>query len=156
MDIDDLDIPKITEEEAQFLASLNSESATFGADAATQAANDDELAVQGATGTALMMLNMVENITKNAVHKEFAWSDNEKETAAAQIAPALLKNGGQLPEWLEPYKEELIALFAIGSLAFGGYMQVKELRKLEEIKQKSAEAEPAPASPTLGADDVAA
>ncbi len=31
-------------------------------------------------------------------------------------------------------KEELIALFAVGSLAFGGYMQVKELRRLEEAK----------------------
>ncbi len=134
LEIDDLDVPSITDEEAQFLASLETSSASMDGEPGAAAANEDELAMQGATGTALMLLNMVEGVTKSSVHKDFAWSDEEKQAAAGQIAPALVKNGGELPEWLQPYKEELIALFAVGSLAFGGYMQVKELRRLEEAK----------------------
>ncbi|WP_406733466.1 hypothetical protein RJD39_04820 [Vibrio scophthalmi] len=148
MDIEDLDIPSISDEEAAFLNSLDQQTATLGGETATNAANDDDLALQGATGTALMLLNMVEGVTRNSVHKDFAWNEGEKQTAAEQIAPALAKNGGQLPEWLEPYKEEVIALFAIGSLAFGGYMQVKELRALEEAKNASKS--------ELRSDDVAA
>lgn len=161
MDIDDLDIPTMTDEdalnlattdeEASFLASLDNEAAN---DATTSAANDDALALQGATGTALMALNMIESITKSAVHPQFAWRDEEKQTAAEQIAPALAKNGGQLPEWLEPYKEELIAVFALGSLAFGGYLQVKELRKLEEAQAKAAQT--AQSDDVLGGQTVAA
>lgn len=161
MELEDLDIPTMTDEEAlnlrptdeeaQFLESLGGQAANDGQ---TEAANDDALALQGATGTALMLLNMVENVTKNSVHKDFAWQDTEKQTAAEQIAPALAKNGGQLPEWLEPYKEEVIALFAIGSLAFGGYMQVKELRKLEEAQAKTAKT--AQNDDVLGGDTVAA
>ncbi|WP_406733421.1 hypothetical protein RJD39_04680 [Vibrio scophthalmi] len=139
MELEDLDIPSITDEEAQFLASLDTQTATFGGDPATDAANQDELALKGATGTALMLLNMVEGVTRNSVHKSFAWQEPEKQAAAEQIAPALIKNGGQLPEWLEPYKEEMIALFAISSLAFGGYMQIKELRALEESKARNAQ-----------------
>lgn len=150
MELEDLDIPSISDEEALFLASLEKETASFGGDAAPNAANDDALALQGATGTALMLLNMVEGVTRNAVHNDFAWQDGEKQAAAEQIAPALAKNGGQLPEWLEPYKEEVIALFAIGSLAFGGYMQVKELRALEEAKAKNA------SKSELRSEDVAA
>ncbi|MCG9576425.1 hypothetical protein L1D14_09255 [Vibrio tubiashii] len=148
MELDDLEIPTManetelnlapTDEEANFLASLESEAPTLDAELGSAAAND-ELALQGATGTALMLLNMVEGVTKNMVHKDFGWQETEKQAAAEQIAPALAKNGGQLPEWLEPYKEEAIALLAIGSLAFGGYMQVKELRKLEEAQNKSPE-----------------
>ncbi|NOI13800.1 hypothetical protein [Vibrio hepatarius] len=153
MELEDLDIPSITDEEALFLQSLETESPTMdGAPGAT--ASNDDLALQGATGTALMMLNMVEGITKNSVHKDFAWQETEKQNAAEQIAPALVKNGGQLPEWLEPYKEEMIALFAIGSLAFGGYMQVKELRKLEEAQAKAKET--AKPDDVLGGEKVAA
>ncbi|MFW7525304.1 hypothetical protein ACODM8_14375 [Vibrio ostreicida] len=128
MDIEDLDVPSITDDEAAFLQALES-------DAVSDTVESEDLALKGATGTALMLLNMAEGVTKNLLHSDFAWNDKEKEAAAEQIAPALAKNGGELPEWLQPYKEELIALFAVGSLAFGGYMQVKELRKLEEAQQ---------------------
>lgn len=161
LELDDLNIPTMTdeealtlrptEEEAQFLESLGGQAANDGQ---TEAANDDALALQGATGTALMVLNMVEGVTKNAVHPQFGWQDTEKQAAAEQIAPALIKNGGQLPEWLEPYKEEVIALFAIGSLAFGGYLQVKELRQLEQAKAKAAQT--AQNDDVLGGDTVAA
>ncbi len=140
LEIDDLDIPSITDEEALFLASLETDSPTMDGEPSGAAANDD-LAMQGATGTALMLLNRIEGVTKISVHKDFAWNENEKEAAAAQIAPALVKNGGELPEWLQPYKEELIALFAVGTLAFGGYMQIKELRRLEEAKAINAKKE---------------
>lgn len=157
MELEDLDVPTYTDEEARFLASLESDVATNDDSFAPDAANDDDLAMKGATGTALLVLNMVEGLTKQAVHKDFGWGDNEKQIAAEQIAPALVKNGGELPEWLQPYKEEMIALFAIGSLAFGGYMQVKELRRLEEAKQKVSQekTEPEPAS-LMGDDDIAA
>ncbi|MDC5840215.1 hypothetical protein OPW33_12870 [Vibrio europaeus] len=163
MELDDLEIPTManetdlnlapTDEEANFLASLESEAPTLDAELGGAAAND-ELALQGATGTALMLLNMVEGVTKNMVHKDFGWQETEKQAAAEQIAPALAKNGGQLPEWLEPYKEEAIALLAIGSLAFGGYMQVKELRKLEEAQTKAKET--AKSDDVLGGETVAA
>ncbi|MDC5840196.1 hypothetical protein OPW33_12775 [Vibrio europaeus] len=163
MELDDLEIPTManetelnlapTDEEANFLASLESEAPTQDAELGGAAAND-ELALQGATGTALMLLNMVEGVTKNMVHKDFGWQETEKQAAAEQIAPALAKNGGQLPEWLEPYKEEAIALLAIGSLAFGGYMQVKELRKLEEAQAKAKET--AKPDDVLGGETVAA
>lgn len=163
MELDDLNIPTManetelnlapTDEEANFLASLESEAPTLDAELGGAAAND-ELALQGATGTALMLLNMVEGVTKNMVHKDFGWQETEKQAAAEQIAPALAKNGGQLPEWLEPYKEEAIALLAIGSLAFGGYMQVKELRKLEEAQAKAKET--AKSDDVLGGETVAA
>lgn len=136
MELDDLNIPSITDDEAAFLQSLENEAPSLSDVPGGDAANDDALALQGATGTALMALNMIEGFTKSSVHPQFAWHESEKQTAAEQIAPALVKNGGELPEWLQPYKEEMIALFAIGALAFGGYMQVKELRKLDEQKPK--------------------
>lgn len=153
MELEDLDIPSITDEEALFLQSLETESPTMdGAPGAT--ASNDDLALQGATGTTLMVLNWIEGATKNAVHKDFGWHEIEKQTAAEQIAPALVKNGGQLPEWLEPYKEEAMAVLAIGSLAFGGYMQIKELRKLEEAQAKAKET--AKPDDVLGGEKVAA
>lgn len=137
MELEDLEVPTYSEDEAAFIASLETESATFAGDTATEPANDSDLSIQGATGTALLLLNTAEMITKQMAHPDFKWCDAEKQACAESIAPALAKNGGQLPEWLEPYKEEMIALFAIGSLAFGGYMQVKQLKELEAQQNKS-------------------
>ncbi|MCC5516674.1 hypothetical protein BCT65_006305 [Vibrio splendidus] len=137
MDVEELEVPTYSEDEAAFIASLESDSATF-TDDTTEAASD-ALDMQGATATALMLLNTVEAITKQMAHPAFALGDAEKQATAEAVAPALAKNGGQLPEWLEPYKEEMIALFAVGSLAFGGYMQVKQLRELEAQQNKSQE-----------------
>lgn len=137
MEVEELEVPTYSEDEAAFIASLESDSATF-TDDATEAASDT-LDMQGATATALMLLNTVEAITKQMAHPAFSLGDAEKQATAEAVAPALAKNGGQLPEWLEPYKEEMIALFAVGSLAFGGYMQVKQLRELEAQQNKSQE-----------------
>lgn len=134
MELEDLDVPTFSDEEAAFIASLEAPATDYTGDTDAPAANDD-LALQGATGTALMLINAAETITKQLAHPQFHWGEAEKKTTADAIAPVLVKNGGQLPEWLEPYKEEAFALFAVGALAFGGYMQVKALKELDEQKK---------------------
>ncbi|MCF7355072.1 hypothetical protein [Vibrio phage vB_VruC_PG21] len=152
MEMDDLNVPEYVEqvpgesapnldqEEADFLKSLESEStATTGTE--PNNANDD-LETKAATGTALMLINTAEAMTKQLAHPAFKWQDAEKQNTAEAIAPAIVKNGGQMPEWLEPYKEEVFALLAVGVLAFGGYMQVKQLKQLDEAQAKPKDDEP--------------
>lgn len=129
MDTEELEIeapatPSITDEEAAFLNTLDD-----GVLENLSSANEDEL--KSATDSVLMLLNAAEGLTKNLAHPNFAWKEQEKLSAAQQIAPAFAKHGGQLPEWLEPYKEEVIAVFAISTLAFGSYLQIKELKAAE-------------------------
>lgn len=159
MDIDDLDIPTMTDEdalnlattdeEASFLASLDNEAAN---DATTSAANDDALALQGATGSIALLLNLIESMGKQAVDPRFGWQEIEKQTAAENIAPALIKYGGDFEDF--KYKEEVLAGFAVITLGFSGYMQVKEFRKLEEAQAKAAQT--AQSDDVLGGQTVAA
>lgn len=152
MEMDDLDVPEygqnmpgesaptLDQEEADFLQSLESESAA-NTGAEPNNANDD-LETKAATGTALLLINAAETMTKQLAHPAFKWGEAEKQSTAEAIAPAITKNGGQMPEWLEPYKEEVFALLAVGMLAFGGYMQVKQLKQLDEAQAKPKADEP--------------
>lgn len=152
MEMDDLNVPEyvsevpgesapnLDQEEADFLKSLESESpATTGADSNN---DNDDLETKAATGTALLLINAAESMTKQLAHPAFKWGEAEKQSTAEAIAPAIVKNGGQMPEWLEPYKEEVFALLAVGVLAFGGYMQVKQLKQLDAAQAKPEEDKP--------------
>lgn len=98
---------------------------------------DDSVSLQSAQMTALFTLNMTEGLLKQFGHREFSFDEAQKEQTATAIAPALAKYGGELPAWLEPYKEEVFALIAIGTLGFTSYAQIKALKALD-VPQKEA------------------
>ena len=82
--------------------------------------------------TAMFGLNMTEGLLKQFGHKDFEFDESQKENTAAAIAPALAKYNGELPPWLEPYKEEIFALIAVGTLGVTSYMQIKALKELDQ------------------------
>ncbi|EIV8467033.1 hypothetical protein [Vibrio vulnificus] len=94
-------------------------------------------ALESAKMTALFSLNMTEGLLKQFGHGDFSFDESQKEQTASAIAPALAKYGGELPAWLEPYKEEVFALIAIGTLGFTSYAQIKALKALD-VAQKEA------------------
>lgn len=124
--------PSYTQQEAEFIASLSDSHS----DETHDVVASEDVALSQAANTSLFVLNQVENMLKRVGHKDFSWQKEEKEQTAHAVAPALIKSGGKLPDWLEPYKEEAFALFAVGTLAYGGYLQIKELKELDILRDK--------------------
>ncbi|EOV0103237.1 hypothetical protein ACOIV3_001878 [Vibrio vulnificus] len=94
-------------------------------------------ALESAQMTALFSLNMTEGLLKQFGHSDFSFDESQKEQTASAIAPALAKYGGELPAWLEPYKEEVFALIAISTLGFMSYAQIKALKELDAAKSEA-------------------
>jgi len=97
----------------------------------------ETMSIEAAAGIVFMGLMAAESTLKMAVHKDFKFDADQAENVAYKVAPLIVKYGGKPPPWLEPYMDEIMALFAIGLLGFSSMMQVRQL-KLEDIKSKKA------------------
>ena len=91
-------------------------------------------AMAGAIASAQMGLSMFESIMKG-FHKQFSFDPHLMQNASEKIAPCLLKYGGELPSFLQPYKEEICAVSGLGVLGFASYQQIKELKSLDNAKE---------------------
>ncbi|MCW4446828.1 hypothetical protein OHV10_21545 [Vibrio splendidus] len=127
----------LTGEENAFLNELDEEFVPpeMGNESASMTATDS------AQMTALFGLNMTEGLLKQFAHSGFSFDETQKENTAAALAPALAKYNGQLPPWLEPYKEEVFALLALGTLGFTSYAQIKALKALDASQSSPETAE---------------
>ncbi|MCR9472270.1 hypothetical protein NB496_03260 [Vibrio alginolyticus] len=117
----------LNQEEKLFIGGLDEEFI-----APDESQNPPPPAIDASQATAMFSLNMVEGLLKQFGHHDFAFDESQKENTAAAIAPALAKYNGELPPWLEPYKEEVFAVIAVGTLGITSYMQIKALKALDK------------------------
>ncbi|MCG7500046.1 hypothetical protein MHO82_24590 [Vibrio sp. Of7-15] len=100
---------------------------------------DQKMELQAASGLALGGLMAVEGGMKMMLHPDFTFDAKQANNVAEKVAPLILKYGANPPDWVKEYMQEIIAAFAIGSLAFGSVMQVRQLKAadLEKAKQEA-------------------
>lgn len=135
---DDMESELINEQNSEiendFLSSLDDELTDNDSD--TSAENNAMLLKQGEM-TATALLGVSEGLIKQFGHKDFAFEPSQMENVASSAAPLFVKYGGELPPWLAQYKEELLFLFATGTLCFTSVSQVKALNKADKDKEKA-------------------
>ncbi|MDO6496844.1 hypothetical protein [Photobacterium sanguinicancri] len=94
----------------------------------------EKMSLDAAAGIVFVGLMTAESTLKMAVHKDFKFDADQAENVAYKVAPLIVKYGGKPPPWLEPYMDEIMALFAVGLLSFSSFMQVRELKKQDQMK----------------------
>lgn len=85
--------------------------------------------MDAARGTILFAMMGIEATMKAMVHPDFKFNPDYMEQFIEFTAPCVLKHGGEMPEWMKPYKEELMAAFAVGALSVSCVFQIRELRR---------------------------
>ena len=120
-----------TEAEDALLAELD---ADFDPTEAVESHGVDEAKQAAAEATALMAMTSIEGILKQFAHKDVVISDEQKQGTAEALKPLLVKYNGQMPPWMEQYKEEIAAVVAVGVLGFGVTKQVKQLKAMDKAK----------------------
>lgn len=85
-------------------------------------------------------IGFIEQAIKAHKHQDFSFDAEQVDAVANATVPLLKKYGGELPEWLQPYKEEIVFLVAVASLGFSAYMQCRALgakdAEIIELKAK--------------------
>lgn len=117
-----------TDEENDFLKSLDDDSDLEGVKA------DSSLGLAQGKASAVGLLAMGECLVQQFGHKSFALDPTQKKHVSESFAPLFVKYGGELPPWLLQYKEEIAFTFAMGTLCFTSYSQVKALKKVDAEK----------------------
>lgn len=124
-------------DESEFLSSLDE--GDFEPQAMPSQA-DQKMELEAAAALASGGLMAVEGAIKMMLHPDFAFDAKKAENVAEKVAPLVLKYGANPPEWVKEYMQEIIAACALGSLAFGSVMQVRQLKLAEEEKAQQAQA----------------
>ena len=119
-----------TAEESDFLRSLDDDFEPQAIPSQT----DQKVELEAAAALASGGLMAVEGGLKMMLHPDFAFDAKQTQNVAEKVAPLVLKYGANPPEWVKEYMQEIIAAFAIGSLAFGSVMQVRQLKLADEEK----------------------
>lgn len=116
-----------TAEENNFLKSL-------GDDVIEGTPVDDAIQLAQGKMTAVGVITAGECMMQQFVHKDFSLDPTQKEHVSDSFAPLFVKYGGELPPWLLQYKEEIAFTFAMGTMCFVSYAQVKALKKIDAEK----------------------
>lgn len=103
----------------------------FNPDEAVKPDADKELALESSKMTVTVGLGIVEQGVKQFVHPDFVLDKAGVEGVSSAAAPLLVKYGGKMPPWLEPYKEEIAFVAATGMLVLGSVAQVRLLRAMD-------------------------
>ncbi|WP_211831152.1 hypothetical protein [Kistimonas asteriae] len=99
-----------------------------------QAEADEAAARQGA----MMAVAMVETLVK--MRFDFVTIQPEIRGQIVEKGAAVIrKHGGGLPDWLQPYQEEIELGMVVASAGFGVYMQVQAHKQMEAKKAKQGE-----------------
>ncbi|OOE92845.1 hypothetical protein BZG76_06060 [Salinivibrio sp. AR647] len=107
----------------------NIKAETEQAEQAEQAeAEAEQAAAEMAPMSAMFALMGIEQAIKAFVHPRFEISDERREQVARDCAPALIKYGAILPQWLAEYEAEIMAVKAVGGLTIESVGQVKRLQ----------------------------
>lgn len=123
------------EEEQAFLNTLSDDVDFDPSQTETTAEKESEnFAVEAAAGMVCMGLMTAESTLKMMVHKDFKFDPDQAENVAYKVAPLIVKYGANPPPWLEKYMDEIMAVFAIGVLAFSSFMQVRQLKAADKIE----------------------
>lgn len=101
----------------------------------TQQADAAELAAQQC---AAMAVGMVEDFLK------MRWSflqidDGAKEQVTEKAVPVFRKYGGDLPNWLKPYREEIALGMVLAAAGVGVYTQVQQHNLQGQAREKENE-----------------
>lgn len=115
---------------------------------AKQEADNQQMALMGATMTAEFGLGAIEMAVQSFVHPRFQIPERNRDEVLQNCAPLLVKYGALIPEWLAAYQEEIAALKAIGSLGIASYGEIKQLQAEDAAllaeKEASNDGETAP------------
>lgn len=102
---------------------------------------------QGAEQGAAFAVAMMESLIKGNL--PFVEIEPEAKAQVQQkMVPVLMKHGGGMPEWLQPYREEIELGFVLATTGFGVAMQVRAHRIQEQQTQET------PGQQTAAADDA--
>lgn len=144
LEIETVEPTVMSEEQADFLKSLESEEAIENVDPeqskAEEVAQKKQLAMdtQTAQMTATMGLGMIEFSLKRVIHKDFEFTPDTKVYAIENLGPVLVKYGALLPEWLASYDAEIKAAMAVGKLVSEGVDTAQTLKAQDAAKAKEA------------------
>lgn len=117
----------------------NDDGEDFNPDKAVNQDSAKAMALESGKVAVVMGLGVVQQGVKQFVHQDFEFDEAGVDGVANAAAPLLVKYGGKLPPWLEPYKEEIALFAATGMLVFGSYMQIRELKAMDRAKLVEAE-----------------
>lgn len=128
---------------------------------AAQVKEEEKQKAQARKNKALVGAYGLVNMLEKGIQYKYdyiAIDDAGKAELVQAFAPVLEKHDAGMPEWLEPYKEELKAGIALGGLLYGVYDQVQKheaaAAKAQQDNQDDDTADqqqqrPAPSRPTL-------
>lgn len=67
-----------------------------------------------------------------------SYEDSQREMARDRLKPLCMKYGGEMPEWLQPWREEIEAATFFTMVGIQTYMQVKAHKAAEEAEKEAA------------------
>ncbi len=90
---------------------------------------------------AMMAVGFLEQVVKMRLPM-VEYSDDQKKQLGDKIEPVMMKYQTGLPEWLQPYKEEIELGICLGTMGFTTYLQVKawEAEQQRQLKEQEKEA----------------
>lgn len=103
-----------------------------------QQAEQGEAERMAAEHGAIMAVSFAETLLKMK-YPYVAIDDSTKARLVEKTAPVMLKHGGGLPEWLQPYREEIELGMVVAVAGFGVFMQVKAHQAAEEAAREAEE-----------------
>ncbi len=93
---------------------------------------------------------VAESITEMAagflegLHPAIKYDEQQRAMIASAMSPVLAKHGGQLPPWLEPWKEEIVLGLVLGFAGMQTVRAVKDHNAEQEKKSNGNQPEPQP------------
>lgn len=105
-------------------------------------AEAEQAAADMAPMSAMFALMGIEQAIKAFVHPRFEITDERRQQVAHDCAPALIKYGALLPEWLAQYEAEIVAIKAVGGLTIESVGQVKRLQAEDRAALAANDDEP--------------
>lgn len=109
-------------------------------EAETQQEQQSEAADMAAQQGAEFAVDMVETLVKMRC-PYVVIEDGTKEAITDKAIPVFRKYGGELPEWLQPYREEIELGMVLAVAGVGIYGQVKQHEAEQEKKNNEPEAD---------------
>lgn len=100
-----------------------------------QGEQEPEYSPQMAAMEAGFLVDMAADTVEGA-HPAIEYEKGTREQVAERLAPVLAKHGGKMPPWLEQWKEEIMLVITLGSVAYGTVKAVREYEAEQQEKGK--------------------
>lgn len=103
-----------------------------------QAQEKEEALDQAAAAGAAFITGMLETGVKT-VYPFVQYEEGQRQMARERLTPLCKKYGGEMPEWLIPWKEEIMAAQFFAQVGLMTYLQVKAHKAQEAANDEGGE-----------------